>query len=544
MTQPADLTQPPDLTLERGTGPVRSQRPIYLDLLPPCNNACPAGENIQAWLAHAQAGRFREAWETLVRDNPMPAVHGRVCYHPCEDHCNRRQLDGTVSIHAVERFLGDLALQEGWAPALTAQPSGKRVLIIGGGPSGLSCAHHLRLMGHEVEIHEAGPLAGGMMHFGIPAYRLPRDVLDGEIRRIEEMGVRIVLNHKVEDVIDEQEAGRFDAVFVAVGAHLGKKTEIPARDAGKMLDAVTFLKDVETGNPPKLGRRVAIYGGGNTAMDAARVAMRLGHEPMIIYRRDRAHMPAHDFEATEALEEGVKIHWLRTIKSIEETTFTVEEMEVDANGRPQPTGRIETLEADDLILALGQDTDTSFLRKVPGVEFQKDGVVVVSPNMMTGHRGLFAGGDMVPSERTVTIAVGHGKKAARNIDAFLREDTYAKPARQGIADFDKLHLWFYTDAGQRPQGHVDLSRRRTSFEEVVKGLSQKEAIFEAKRCLSCGNCFECDGCYGACPEDAIIKLGPGNRYRYNYDLCTGCAVCFEQCPCHAITMIPEPAAAP
>ena len=544
MTQPADLTQPPDLTLERGTGPVRSQRPIYLDLLPPCNNACPAGENIQAWLAHAQAGRFREAWETLVRDNPMPAVHGRVCYHPCEDHCNRRQLDGTVSIHAVERFLGDLALQEGWAPALTAQPSGKRVLIIGGGPSGLSCAHHLRLMGHEVEIHEAGPLAGGMMHFGIPAYRLPRDVLDGEIRRIEEMGVRIVLNHKVEDVIDEQEAGRFDAVFVAVGAHLGKKTEIPARDAGKMLDAVTFLKDVETGNPPKLGRRVAIYGGGNTAMDAARVAMRLGHEPMIIYRRDRAHMPAHDFEATEALEEGVKIHWLRTIKSIEETTFTVEEMEVDANGRPQPTGRIETLEADDLILALGQDTDTSFLRKVPGVEFQKDGVVVVSPNMMTGHRGLFAGGDMVPSERTVTIAVGHGKKAARNIDAFLREDTYAKPAKQGIADFDKLHLWFYTDAGQRPQGHVDLSRRRTSFEEVVKGLSQKEAIFEAKRCLSCGNCFECDGCYGACPEDAIIKLGPGNRYRYNYDLCTGCAVCFEQCPCHAISMIPEPAAAP
>ena len=544
MTQPADLTQPPDLTLERGTGPVRTQRPIYLDLLPPCNNACPAGENIQAWLAHAQAGRFRDAWETLVRDNPMPAVHGRVCYHPCEDHCNRSQLDGTVSIHAVERFLGDLALQEGWAPALTAQPSGKRVLIIGGGPSGLSCAHHLRLMGHEVEIHEAGPLAGGMMHFGIPAYRLPRDVLDGEIRRIEEMGVRIVLNHKVEDLIDEQEAGRFDAVFVAVGAHLGKKTEIPARDAGKMLDAVTFLKDVETGNPPKLGRRVAIYGGGNTAMDAARVAMRLGHEPMIIYRRDRAHMPAHDFEATEALEEGVKIHWLRTIKSIEETTFTVEEMEVDANGRPQPTGRIETLEADDLILALGQDTDTSFLRKVPGVEFQKDGVVVVSPNMMTGHRGLFAGGDMVPSERTVTIAVGHGKKAARNIDAFLREDTYAKPAKQGIADFDKLHLWFYTDAGQRPQGHVDLSRRRTSFEEVVKGLSQKEAIFEAKRCLSCGNCFECDGCYGACPEDAIIKLGPGNRYRYNYDLCTGCAVCFEQCPCHAISMIPEPAAAP
>ncbi len=541
MTQPADLTQPPDLTFERGTGPVRTQRPIYLDLLPPCNNACPAGENIQEWLAHAQAGRFREAWETIVRDNPMPAVHGRVCYHPCEDHCNRRQLDGSVTIHAVERFLGDLALEEGWVPTITAAPSGKRVLVIGAGPSGLSCAHHLRLMGHEVEIHEAGPLAGGMMHFGIPAYRLPRDVLDGEIRRIEKMGVTIVLNHKVEDVVDEQEAGRFDAIFVAVGAHLGKRTEIPARDAGKILDAVNFLRDVETGNAPKLGRRVAIYGGGNTAMDAARVAMRLGYEPMIIYRRDRAHMPAHDFEAQEALEEGVKIHWLRTIKSIEEATFTVEEMEVDDKGRPQPTGRLETLEADDLILALGQDTDTSFLRKVPGVEFQKDGVVIVSPNMMTGYRGLFAGGDMVPSDRTVTIAVGHGKKAARNIDAFLRSETYAKAPKGDIADFDKLHLWFYTDAEQRPQSHTDMLRRRTSFEEVVKGLTQKEAMFEAKRCLSCGNCFECDGCYGACPEDAIIKLGPGNRYRYNYDLCTGCAVCFEQCPCHAISMIPEPA---
>ena len=540
MSQPADLTRPPDLTHERRTGPFRTQRPLYLDLLPPCNNACPAGENIQGWLAHAQGGRFREAWETIVQDNPMPAVHGRVCYHPCEDSCNRKNLDGTVSIHAVERFLGDMALAENWVPTISAPPSGKRVLIIGGGPSGLSCAHHLRLMGHDVEIHEAGPLAGGMMHFGIPAYRLPRDVLDGEIKRIEAMGIKIVLNHKVEDVVALQKEGRFDAIFVAVGAHLGKRTEIPSRDAGKVLDAVSFLRDVETGNAPKLGRRVAIYGGGNTAMDAARVALRLGHEPMIIYRRDREHMPAHDFEATEVLEEGIKIHWLRTIKSIEETTFTVEVMEVDDKGRPQPTGQFETVEANDLILALGQDTDTSFLRQIPGITFKSDGVVEVAPNMMTGYPGLFAGGDMVPSERTVTIAVGHGKKAARNIDAYLRGDSYAKPPKKDIASFEKLHLWFYTDTGQRPQGHIEIGKRQSSFEEVVKGLTQKEATFEAKRCLSCGNCFECDGCYGACPEDAIIKLGPGNRYRYDYDRCTGCAVCFEQCPCHAIVMTPEP----
>ena len=541
--KPIYMTRPLDLTHEkRNVGPQRIQRPIYVDLLPTCNNACPAGENIQAWLAHAQAGRFKEAWQTLTQDNPMPGIHGRVCYHPCESACNRGKLDSSVSIHAVERFLGDLALQEDWQFSVTAPPSGKRVLVVGAGPSGLSAAYHLARMGHSVEIHEAGPMAGGMMHFGNPSYRLPRDVLDAEIKRIENMGVKIVLNHRVDDLLAEKEAGKFDAMFIAVGAHISKRTEIPARDAGKMLDAISFLKDVETGNAPKLGRRVAIYGGGNTAMDAARVAKRLGYEPLIIYRRDRAHMPAHDFEADEALEEDVKIHWLRTIKQIEETTFTVEVMEIDDKGRPRPTGQLETLEADALIMALGQDVDTSFLRKMPGVECKDDGVVIVNDQMMTGYPGLFAGGDMVPSDRTVTIGVGHGKKAARNIDAWLRGDTHVKPPKHDLATFDKLHVWYYTDAAQRPQGHLDLKRRISGFEEVVAGLSPKEALYEAKRCLSCGNCYECDGCYGACPEDAVIKLGPGKRYRYDYDLCTGCAVCFEQCPCHAIEMIPEPAA--
>lgn len=536
----ADLTQSPDLRREGGTGPTRTRRPVYRDLLPPCNHACPAGENIQEWLAHATAGRFREAWDVLVADNPMPAVHGRVCYHPCESACNRAELDSAVSIHAVERALGDMALAEGWTPTVDASASGKRVLVVGGGPSGLSCAYHLARLGHAVEIREAGPLAGGMMHFGIPAYRLPRDILAGEIARLERMGVAITLNHKVEDLLSEMRDGGFDAAFVAVGAHLGKKTEIPARDAGKMLDAVQFLKSVELGEAPKLGRRVAIYGGGNTAMDAARVAVRLGHEPLIIYRRDREHMPAHAFEADEALDEGVQIHWLRTIKSIDATQMTVEEMELGDDGRPRGTGRFETLEADDLILALGQDTDTGFLRAVPDIAFKEDGTVVVDPTMMTGHAGIFAGGDMVPSERTVTIAVGHGKKAARHIDGYLLGQRYVKSPSPDLASFDKLHLWFYTEAARRMQGQLEMGERRAGFGEVVQGLTETEASYEAQRCLSCGNCFECDGCYGACPEDAVIKLGPGKRYRYDYDRCTGCAVCFEQCPSHAITMVPEP----
>ncbi|MGI9417250.1 MAG: NAD(P)-binding protein [Geminicoccaceae bacterium] len=542
--KPSDLTAQPDLSREEGTGPLRVRRPVYVDLLPPCNHACPAGENIQAWLAEVQAGRDEQAWRILTTDNPLPAVHGRVCYHPCEDSCNRKDLDSAVSIHAIERYVGDLALEEGWSFIREVEPSGKRVLVVGAGPSGLSAAYHLTRLGHDVEIRDAGPLPGGMIHFGIPAYRMPRDVLDAEIARIEKFGVTITLDHKVEDVEAEMTEGRFDAVFLAVGAHLSKRIDIPALDAGKMLDAVGFLKDVEQGTAPKVGRRVAVYGGGNTAMDAARVAKRLGAaEAMIIYRRDRDHMPAHDVEADEALAEGVKIHWLRTIKSIDRSDVTVEIMTIGEDGRPTPTGEFETLEADDVIMALGQDTDTEFIRKVDGVRFEKDGTVIVDANMMTGRRGLFAGGDMVPSERTVTVAVGHGKKAARHIDAFLRNTAYTPDPKHPVVGFDRLHVWYHTDASQQAQPHITPAERVASFDEVVGGLDAHAVRYEASRCLSCGNCYECDGCYGACPEDAIIKLGVGKRYRYDYDRCTGCAVCYEQCPCHAIEMVPEPARA-
>lgn len=536
-----DLTTQPDLRSHAdGTGPLRKQKPVYTDLLPPCNNACPAGENIQAWLALAMAGKHREAWQKLVEENPMPAIHGRVCYHPCESQCNRSYVDNPVSIHAVERFLGDLAIEEGWAFEPVSVSTGKRILIVGAGPSGLSAAYHLRRLGHEVEIFEAGPLPGGMMHFGIPAYRLPRNILMTEIGRIEKLGIPIRLNHKVDDLLAEKTRGNFDAVFIAIGAHIGKKTDIPARDAGQIFDAVSFIRDVELGQAPKIGRRVAVYGGGNTAMDAARIAKRLGaEEALIIYRRDREHMPAHDFEAEEALSEGVKIHWLRTIKSIDQQSFTVEVMRIE-NGRPVPTGEVETLEADSLILALGQDTDTDFLKKAPGMAFKEDGTVIVGPDMMTTCEGVFAGGDVVPGERSVTIAVGHGKKAARFIHGYLQKDPYVKPEKKPVAGFEKLHVWYRTEAPVQAQPHIEIETATKDFTEIVGGLSEKAARNEAARCFSCGNCFECDGCFGACPEDAVIKLGPGQRYLFNYDLCTGCAVCFEQCPCHAIEMTPEP----
>jgi NADPH-dependent glutamate synthase beta subunit-like oxidoreductase len=539
---PRDVTPLPDLAQGHSrTGPVRERRPFYLDLLPPCNAGCPAGENIQAWLAYFKAGDPEGAWRQLVADNPLASIHGRVCYHPCESVCNRAELDSAVSIHSVERYLGDLANDSGWTFEPPRQRSGKRVLVIGSGPSGLSAAYHLARFGHEVEIRDAGPEPGGMMRYGIPAYRLPRNVLDLEIARIAELGVRLLPNHRVEDLVAEQRDGGFDAVFVAVGAHISKRVDIPAMDTARVVDAVSFLRGVASGERPAIGRRVAVYGGGNTAMDAARVARRLGaEEPMIVYRRTRAQMPAHEEEAADAEREGVRINWLRTITAFDGPEMTIEVMELDEAGRPRGTGRFETLAADTVILALGQETDTAFLRGVPGVEFASDGTVQVSTSLMTGAPGVFAGGDMVPSERTVTVGVGHGKKAARHIDAYLSDTTHVQPPKHDIATFDTLHLWYFGDTARRSQPELDVQERVSDFEEIVGGLTLEQATYEAQRCLSCGNCFECDGCLGACPEDAVIKLGKGHRYRFDYDRCTGCGNCFEQCPVHAIEMEPEP----
>ncbi|CEG94468.1 NAD(P)-binding protein [Propionibacterium freudenreichii] len=537
-----DITQLPDLTTGEGrVGPVRTRMPIYVDLLPPCNNACPAGENCQEWLRLVKETDPESAWRQLVRDNPFPAIHGRVCYHPCETACNRGDLDSAVSIHSVERYLGDLAIEKGWGFDKPRNNSGFRILVIGAGPAGLSAAYHLARLGHEVEIHDAGNQAGGMMRYGIPEYRLPRDVVDAEIKRVESLGVKIELNHNVKDLVAEQKSGHFDAVFVAVGAHLSRRVEIPSMDAGHMVDAVDFLRNVASGDKPVIGRRVAVYGGGNTAMDAARTARRLGAEDaVIIYRRTENEMPAHKEELEEAEREGVEVHWLRTINEMQQGgDIKVEIMELDKDGKPHGTGKYETLATDTVIMAVGQVADTGFLHDIPGMQFNGDVVKVDPTTLMTDVPGIFAGGDAVPSERTVTVGVGHGKRAAKQIDTWLNHQNPQTKVKHPIVHFDDLHLWYFGDHPREVQPELDPAARVSDFDEVVKGLSADEAIFEATRCLSCGNCFECDGCYGSCPEDAIVKLGKGHRYRFDYDKCTGCGTCFEQCPVHAIEMIPE-----
>jgi 2-oxoacid:acceptor oxidoreductase delta subunit (pyruvate/2-ketoisovalerate family) len=538
MQKPFATTLDPGSSLTNHTGTWRTSRPVYVNRLPPCNNACRAGENIQQWLYHAEGGDYRTAWEILTADNPMPAIMGRICYHPCESSCNRGQLDVSVNIHAVERFLGDEAIRKGWT-FHAAPERGKHVLIVGSGPSGLSAAYHLRRLGHHVTICDAQAAAGGMMRYAIPRYRLPRNILDAEIARILDMGITLRLNTRIDDPVAETKAGGYDAVYLAVGAQIAQRAYIPAGDAGRILDALQLLRSMEGSEPVSIGRRVLIYGGGNTALDAARTAKRLGaEEAIVVYRRTRERMPAHDSEVREAEEEGIQFRWLSTIKKEENAAFTVEKMQLDEKGFPQPTGEFETIDADALVLALGQNVDQELLSRIDGLKVEK-GSAVVDEHMMTGAPGVFAGGDMVPSERSATASIGHGKKAARYIDAWLRGTTANPPAKHELATFDRLNTWYYADAPKTVQPVLDRARRESTFNEVVGGLNADNALFEARRCLSCGNCFDCNNCYGMCPDNAVIKPANGEGFRINYEYCKGCGICAAECPCGAIDMVPE-----
>ncbi len=537
--QPFAITLDVGSSLENRTGSWRTVKPVYVNRLPPCNAKCPAGEQCQAWLFKAESGDYEGAWRRIVEDNPLPAVMGRVCYHTCETACNRGQLDASVGINSVERFLGDNALEKGWDFDLPKAETGKRILVIGSGPAGLSAAYHLRRMGHAVRVVEAAAQAGGMMRYGIPKYRLPREVLDAEIRRIERMGVEIECGHEVTDLAEEMKQGGYDAVFLGVGAHLARRTYIPAGDAGRVMDAVSVLRDLAEDEKPMLGRRVVVYGGGNTAMDVARTVRRMGAEPLVVYRRTQERAPAHPSEISEAMEEGVTMKWLSTVKEAGEGEIKIEKMVLDENGKPQSTGEFESIAADSLVLALGQHTDLSLLTKMQGLRIENDEVVVDPATMMSDVAGVFAGGDMVAGDKNVTVAVGHGKRAARAINAYLKGEVYAEPAKAPLATYDRLNTWYYADAPKTVRPMLDIVRRQTTFDEVQHGLTEENALFEARRCMSCGNCFECDNCYGVCPDNAVIKLGAGMKFKFNYDYCKGCGICANECPCGAIDMVGE-----
>lgn len=536
-----DITKPVDLSIHaEGTGPQRFRRPVYVDFMPPCNSACPAGENIQAWMAQAQAGNYFDAFQTIMEENPFPAIMGRVCVKPCETGCNRNHIDETVNIHAVERYIGDEAIRHHWQINYKARLTGKRILVVGAGPGGLSAAYHLARMGHTVEVFEAGGHPGGLLWTGVPDYRLPKEILDAEIDRLVRMGVRIRLNYKVQDVLMEKEAGNFDAVYLSIGAQLIHKEDFPQDDSIYITDAFSFFNQIRETTSPYIQKKVVVYGGGKLALYLSRIIKRFGSEAAVYFPGDKKMMPAYDYETEDALAEGVEVQLMRRISKIENKTITLEILKLE-KGKAVDTGEFEIINADVLIVANKQESDAAFLRAIPAIKVNDDGTVVIDVQRMTGQEGIFAGGDMLPGEnRSSTIAIGQGKKAAKYMDAFLSKQAYQKPDKHPTAGFRKLHMWYKTDAPQKEQDKLAPAEAVKSFEEVIAGLTEPEAKFEAQRCLSCGNCFECDGCFGACPEQAIIKLGKGNRYKFNYNACTGCAVCYEQCPCHAIEMIPEP----
>ena len=538
-SKPFAITLDVGTSLANRTGSWRTLRPVYVNRLPPCNAKCPAGEQCQAWLYHAESGDYRHAWEKIVEDNPFPACMGRVCYHTCESACNRGELDESVGINAVERFLGDHALENGWSFKKPETKSGKRVLVVGAGPAGLSAAYHLARMGHEVCVRDGAKAAGGMMRYGIPNFKLDKRLIDRRVEQMEAEGTVFRTGVEIgKDISWDDLRSRFDAVFLGVGASLARRAYIPAGDAAHVLDAVTVLRSMEGEEQPLLGRRVVVYGGGNTAIDVARTAKRLGAEPLVVYRRTRERAPAHQFEIEEAIEEGVHMKWLSTIAHADEGEIRIEKMKLDESGRPVPTGEFETVSADSVVLALGQETNLKFLEDIDDLQME-NGSVVVDGSMMTGCPGIFAGGDMVPGERNVTVAIGHGKRAARSIDAWLAGRPMPAAEERQPATFGRLNTWYYADAPKSVRPQLDLVRRQTTFDEVVQGLTEQTALFEARRCMSCGNCFECDNCYGVCPDNAIIKLGPGKKFRINYEYCKGCGICANECPCGAIDMVPE-----
>lgn len=523
----------PSTSLQNKTGSWRTVCPEYVNKIPPCNMTCPAGENIQQWLSLVQEKKFREAWDVMTTNNPFPATMGRVCYHPCELACNRGQFDGSVNINLVERTIGDMGLKNGWSFQKKSQPSGKKVLIIGSGPSGLSAAYFLSLAGHDVTIYESRPNAGGMMRYGIPRYRLPKEILDAEIKRITDLGVKIVCNKHVGDVGEER--GRFDAVFIATGACCAAKFDVEIKKGCTVFDAIDFLYQVEENRAelPNLGDTVIVYGGGNTAIDAARTALRLGAKKVkIVYRRALKNMSAHYTEVQDALKEGVEILCLRTINSIDIGKIILDEMDYnEETNEIHKNGNHEVIDADSVIFAIGQSIDEKIVTSYPNIKVSDKGIIDIDEHMMTGENGIFAGGDVTSKNRTVTTAIGLGKKAAKNIDAFLDDSVYTAPKKHEVAIYPKINTEYFRDD---PRKEVD-RLGNLDFNEKDVSYSDEQVVLEANRCFSCGNCFHCDNCYAYCPENAIIKHEDGSL-EINYDYCKGCGICAAECPCGAIKM--------
>ncbi|MCR4405130.1 MAG: NAD(P)-binding protein [Candidatus Acetothermia bacterium] len=533
-------------SLANKTGSWRYLRPVYEEKEPPCNHACPAGNDIRGFIALILKGKLAEARELLCETNPFPAITGRVCHHPCELECNRQKLDEPLSIRALERLAGD----EGYNGKGLRPPRRRhkeRIAIVGSGPAGLSCAYFLARKGYQVAIFEAERKPGGMLRWGIPEYRLPKAVLERELALLRDLGIEFKAGLRVgQDLrLEELQAG-YDTIFLAVGATAGVELELPGGEAAGVLHGLEFLKRVNFGERVELGERVAVIGGGNTAMDAARVALRLGAKPVVVYRRTRAEMPAIPEEVEAALEEGVEFTFLAA--PIEVLTANGQlkgarfiKMELgppDETGRRRPMpikGSEFKLELDNLILAVGERPDLSFLPE--GVKLREGRVN--DPVLVEALRApIFAGGDAATGAGTVVEAIASGRRGAEAIDRHLRGLPEPEPEREPVlVPFERINLDYF-EPRPRAQGRaLAVPERVTNFEEIELGLSLEQGQLEAERCFSCGGCNQCDNCITYCPDVAISRHD--DQYEVDYDYCKGCGICAQECPRWVISLVEE-----
>ena len=530
------------------TGSWRTLMPVNLTQMPPCTHNCPADNDIRGFLrVLAEENDYEKAWHVLTRTNPFPATCGRVCPHPCEAGCNRRDFDSPLAINSAERAVGDYGLKNNLEHKKLIASRKEKVAVVGSGPAGFSCAFHLAKRGFQVKIFEADSEPGGMMRFGIPPYRLPNYILKQEIDAILKLGIELEYNIKVGVNIPlDQLTQHYDAVFLGPGAQKGLSIDIPGRDAQNVFTGVEFLKEVNSGKWVDIGKDVVVIGGGNTAMDCARVAKRLGANVSVFYRRTRMEMPAITAEIDEAMEERIMFRYhTNPVKILMDEDRVIgilcvqmELKEPDASGRARPVpieGSESVYPADTVIMATGQAVDYD------GIEVHQLDNRLISTNedLMTSIDGVFAGGDAVIGLETVAAAIGQGLRAATAIEDYIEGNVQSRLAQPPVIYSKDLNTYYYEKGKRFSKEAVSIHRRLKNFQEIYPHFDQEEIIKEAERCFSCGLCYKCDNCYMYCPDNAVQISPTTGKYEFDYDFCKGCGLCAKECPCRYIQMTLE-----
>jgi NADPH-dependent glutamate synthase beta subunit-like oxidoreductase len=530
------------------TGSWRTLLPVNITSMPPCTHSCPAGNDVRGFLrVLAEKNDYDEAWHVLTRSNPLPATCGRVCPHPCEEGCNRRDFDMPLAINCAERAVGDYGLEQNLEHKKLIAMRKEKVAVIGSGPAGLSCAFHLAKRGFHVKIFEAASEPGGMMRYGIPSYRLPNYILKQEIENILKLGIEIEYNVKAGvNIPMDQLTREYNAVFLGLGAQLGATLDIPGKDAQNVFAGVEFLKEVNSGKFVELGRDVVVIGGGNTAMDCARVAKRLGANVSVFYRRTRMEMPAITEEIDEAMEERIMFRYhTNPVKILTDEGRAIgvlcvqmELKEPDASGRARPIpidGSDAVYPADTVIMATGQMVDYD------GIETQTvdEQWIHTSENMMSSMDGVFAGGDAVTGLETVSRAIGQGMRAASTIEDYIEGNLESRLSEPPVIYSRDLNTYYYEKSKRFTKEAVSIHRRLKGFQEIYPAFDQGEIIKESERCFSCGLCYMCQNCYMYCPDNAVKISASTGKFEFDLDFCKGCGLCAKECPCHYIEMTLE-----